>query len=491
MSKSKDRRQDKESFRDHLSTVTEEGKRNWIYPKKPSGRHYKARNIVAAFLLAFFFSGPFITINGQPMLLLNVLERKFVLFGMAFWPQDLNLLVFGALSLIIFIVLFTAVFGRLWCGWACPQTIFMEMVFRRVEYWIEGDASSQIRLNRSEWNWNKIWRKTLKHSVFFALAFLISNLFLAYIIGKDELFTIITDPPSQHLAGLTSITVFSGVFYGVFAFMREQVCHFVCPYGRMQSVLLDNNSINVMYDYKRGEPRTKVSERNDLGRKATMDDLNAQPMTDFGDCIACKQCVKVCPMGIDIRNGTQLECVHCTACIDACDDVMDKIGKPRGLIRYSSENAIRTGEKKILTPRVAGYTGILAILLITFFTFLGMRPDTETSILRQPGTLYQELPNSQYSNIYEIKVINKTFEQLDYQLKLQSPKGKVLPLGKLDNVPAQGSTKGRFIVKLDKDQLSGAQTELVFEVFSGGKKLETITSGFIGPASSRQQESKP
>lgn len=483
MSSEKDRRIDQDSFRDHLSTVDEEGNRNWIFPKQPSGRFYKARNIVAVLLLLLFFSGPFITINGHPVLLLNILERKFVIFGMAFWPQDLHLLVFGALSLIVFIVLFTTIFGRLWCGWACPQTIFMEMVFRRVEYWIEGDRSKQIRLNRAPWTLDKVWRKTLKHGVFFGMAFIISNLFLAYIIGKDQLFTIITDPPSQHMAGLTAITIFSGVFYGVFAFMREQVCHFICPYGRMQSVLLDNNSINVMYDYKRGEPRGKVSERKDVGGKATLDDLGVAPISDFGDCIDCKQCVRVCPMGIDIRNGTQLECVHCTACIDACDDVMDKIDKPRGLIRYSSENAIRYAKEKILTPRVAGYSGILAILLITFFALMGMRADTETSILRQPGTLYQTLPNNQYSNIYEIKVINKTFETLNYTLTLQSPEGEITPLGDISKVPPQGSAEGRLLVKLPAEVLSGSTTELTFAIYTNGKKVETITSGFIGPAS--------
>jgi cytochrome c oxidase accessory protein FixG len=481
MSSEKEKRIDKSSFRDHLSTVNKEGKRNWIYPKKPSGRYYNARNIVALILLVIFFSGPFITINGQPILLLNILERKFVIFGLAFWPQDMHLLVFGVLALIVFIVLFTAIFGRLFCGWACPQTIFMEMVFRRVEYWIEGDRSQQMRLNRSDWNWEKIWKKTLKHGVFFGMAFVISNLFLAYVIGKDELFAIITAPPSEHLAGLTAMIIFSGVFYGVFAFMREQVCHFICPYGRMQSVLLDNNSINVMYDYVRGEPREKVSKRNDVGRKATLDDLGLAPESPFGDCIDCFQCVRVCPMGIDIRNGTQLECVHCTACIDACDDVMDKIDKPRGLIRYSSENAIQDESDKILTPRVAGYSSILAILLITFFTLLVMRPDTETTILRQPGTLYQTLPNNQYSNIYQLTVINKTFDTLDYDVQLRNPEGELTPLGTYTEVPPQGSTEGRFLVKLNRGQLTGNRTDIVFEVYANGELVETVTSGFIGP----------
>lgn len=481
MASDNNNRTDRESFRDHLSTVSKEGKRNWIFPKKPSGRYYRARNVVAVVLLLFFFTAPFIKINGQPLLLINILERKFVIFGMAFWPQDLHLLVFGALSIVIFIVLFTAVFGRLWCGWACPQTIFMEMVFRRIEYWIEGDRAQQIRLNKAPWNWHKIWRKTLKHGLFFGLAFIISNLFLAYIIGVEELFTIITDPPSQHLAGLTAITIFSAVFYGVFAFLREQVCHFICPYGRMQSVLLDNNSINVMYDYKRGEPRGKVSQRSDVGGKATLADLGLEPETGYGDCIDCYQCVRVCPMGIDIRNGTQLECVHCTACIDACDDVMEKIDKPRGLIRYSSENAIREGKKKIFTPRVAGYSGILLVLLATFIILLSLRPDTETTILRQPGTLYQRLPDNQYSNIYEIKAINKTFEPIDYEVRLQGPEGELVKLGDFSTIPAQGSTQGRFLIKLSGKELEGSRTELVFDVYANGEKIETVTSGFIGP----------
>lgn len=499
-----DNNRQQETFRDHLSTVSEEGKRNWIYPKKPSGRYYKARNIVALLLLAFFFSGPFLTINGQPILLLNILERKFVIMGLAFWPQDLHLLLFGALSVILFIVLFTAVYGRLWCGWACPQTIFMEMVFRRVEYWIEGDAVDQMRLNRAGWTGEKIFRKGLKHGLFFGISFLISNLFLAYIIGKDQLFTIITDPPAEHLTGLVAILIFSGVFYGVFAFMREQVCHFVCPYGRMQSVLLDNNSINVMYDYKRGEPRTRIGTRKKAERAlkndqpATLADLGLEPVTEFtseedldkafGDCIECEQCVKVCPMGIDIRNGTQLECVHCTACIDACDEVMDKIDKPRGLIRYSSENAIKTGKKKIFTARVFGYSGILFVLISIFFTLLLNRPDIETSILRQPGTLFQKLPNNWYSNIYEVKVINKSFKTIDYTIKLEGIDGQIVPLGNLDSVPPQESAEGRFLVKLPGSALTGDKTDLTFGVYRNGEKLETIESGFIGPEPGHSSE---
>lgn len=483
MSEVDERRITKDKYRDHLSTVNEQGGRNWIYPKKPSGRYYTARNVVALFLLAFFFSGPFIEINGHPLLMINILEREFVIFGVAFWPQDLHLLVFGMLAFIVGIVLFTTVFGRLFCGWACPQTIFMEMVFRRVEYWIEGDSSAQIRLNKAPWNAEKFLKKGSKHAIFFSMAFLISNMFLAYIIGKDAWFELITDPPSEHLGGLASMIIFSGVFYGVFAFMREQVCHFVCPYGRMQSVMLDNNSINVMYDYVRGEDRVKVGDRKkvEMG-KATLEDLGLSPETSFGDCIDCFQCVKVCPMGIDIRNGTQLECVHCTACIDACDNVMDKIDKPRGLIRYSSENAIRDNERKILTPRVMGYSAVLTVLVGVFFVLMSMRSDLETTILRERGTLYQELPDNRYANIYEIKIINKTFEEIDYTIELIEPEGSFIALGNFSTIEGQSLAEGRFMIQLNEDQMNGMQTDLTFAVFANGERVETVKTGFLGPS---------
>jgi cytochrome c oxidase accessory protein FixG len=483
MSVLEERRITKDKYRDHLSTVNEKGGRNWIYPKKPSGRYWKARNIVAFVLVAFFFSGPFIEINGHPLLMVNILTREFVIFGVAFWPQDLHLLVFGMLSFVVGVILFTTVFGRLFCGWACPQTIFMEMIFRRIEFWIEGDSNAQIRLKKAPWNAEKIIKKGGKHAIFFGIAFLISNMFLAYVIGKDAWITLVTDPPSEHLGGLSAMIIFSGVFYGVFAFMREQVCHFVCPYGRMQSVMLDNNSINVMYDYVRGEGRAKIGDRKKVeSGKATLADLGLAPDTTFGDCIDCYQCVKICPMGIDIRNGTQLECVHCTACIDACDDIMDKIDKPRGLIRYSSENAIRHEKKKIFTPRVLVYTSVLTILMSLFIVFLGLRSDLETSILRERGTLFQELPDNKYSNIYEVKVINKTFDEIAYDVQLIEPAGELISLGGISSVAGQSLSEGRYMVQLTESQLEGLQTELTFAIYANGERVETVRTGFLGPS---------
>ncbi|MEO1022442.1 MAG: cytochrome c oxidase accessory protein CcoG [Bacteroidota bacterium] len=479
----KERQIGKDEFRDRLATVSATGKRNWIYPKKPKGTFYNARNVVALALLVFFFAGPFITIMGQPLLMINILEREFVLFGMAFWPQDLHVLVFGMLAFVLFVVLFTTVFGRIWCGWACPQTIFMELVFRRIEYWIEGDANEQIRLNKSSWNTEKVLKKGSKHAIFYGLSFVISNLFLAYIIGKDALFEIITDPPSEHLGGLSAMIIFSGVFYGVFAFMREQVCHFVCPYGRMQSVMVDNNTINVMYDYSRGETRAKIGDRRKVeAGKATLADLGFADNAEFGDCIDCYQCVQVCPMGIDIRNGTQLECVHCTACIDACDSIMDKIDQPRGLIRYASETGIREGNRKIMTPRTIGYFAVFMVLMSVFVTLMFLRKPVETTILRAPGTLYQTLPNNQYSNIYQIQIINKTFDPMNYELRLLSPQGELVPLGIEEVIDPQTVSDGRFLVKLPADQLQGMETEIQLAIFGNGTEIQTLTTGFLSPS---------
>lgn len=300
-------------------------KRQWIYAKKPGGQLYNYRQWVGYSLLLFLFSAPFIKIGGNPFLMFNIVERKFSIFGNIFYPQDLHIFVFGMLIVMVCIVLFTAVYGRVWCGWTCPQTIFMELIFRRIEYLIEGDWMQQKKINEGPDTDSRSWKKLLKHSVFFLISFLISNLFLAYIIGVDALFKIMADPVDQHIVGFASILVFTLVFYGVFAHVREIVCTTICPYGRLQGVLLDEQSTTVAYDYNRGEPRGKQRKGD---------------VQDKGDCVDCNLCVHVCPTGIDIRNGIQMECVSCTACIDACDAVMDKIGKPKKLIGFYSMGEI-------------------------------------------------------------------------------------------------------------------------------------------------------
>ncbi len=470
---------DWQDFRDHLSTADQEGRRKWVYPRKSPGRFFRARTWLSWLLLAIMFAGPFIRINGEPLMLMNIIERKFVILGQVFWPQDGIILAIGLLVFFTGIAIFTAAYGRLWCGWTCPQTVLMEMVFRKIEYAIEGDAHEQRALAKAPWTGKKIARKAGKHVIFFILSFVVGNTLLAYIIGTEQLFKIVTDNPSNHLVGLTFMLLFTGVFYLIFARFREQACTFICPYGRFQSTLLDENSIVVAYDYKRGE------KRGGLKRGQTPEQRRADGQ---GDCIACQQCVTVCPTGIDIRNGTQMECVHCTGCIDACDAVMTKIGRPRGLIRYASLNGIERGEQLKITPRLAIYTVILTAL-IGFEAFLVFtRSDVETTLFRAPGALFQQMPDGHFSNLYTVKVVNKSSHAMPIQFKLENIPGDLQVMGDNLVVPPRQIAETSVLIDLNRSVMKPAKTALVVGVYSGGKKLETLKTAFIGPRNDTEQE---
>ncbi len=464
--------EDTEAYRDSIATVDQDGKRIWLYPKKPSGRFYNARTIVSLIFLAVFLVFPFIKHNGEQLFLFNVLERKFIFFGILFTPQDFHLFVLVLLTFFVFIILFTVVFGRLFCGWVCPQTVFMEMFFRRIEYWIEGDAGAQRKLDASPWTAEKIRKKTLKHLVFFAISFVVSNYFLAYIITMDEVLKIVREPVTQHWGGFFAILGFSGVFYGVFARMREQVCTTICPYGRLQGVLLVKESIVVAYDHKRGEPRGKL-------KKNPVEQIRASVQ---GDCIDCKLCIAVCPTGIDIRNGTQLECTNCTACIDACDQIMEKVDKPKGLIRYDSETGINSGVRRIFTPRVYAYSFVLMALLALDVVLIANRGMIESIILRSPGQLYQEKDAEHITNLYTYKLINKSGKDLPFELKLKQPEGKIEFVGQShDQLKKDKVAEGAFFVNMPLNQLNGRKTELEIEVISNGKVIDKVTTNFMGP----------
>ncbi|MGB5204479.1 MAG: cytochrome c oxidase accessory protein CcoG [Eudoraea sp.] len=465
-----------ENFRDTIGTIDEEGKRAWIFPKKPSGRYYKYRKWVSYGLLIFLFASPFIKINGNQFLMFNVLERRFNIFGFPFWPQDFHLFVISMIIGVIFIALFTVAFGRIFCGWMCPQTIFMEMVFRRIEYWIDGDRGAQMRLAKQSWNADKIRKRLLKWFVFFVISFLIANVFLAYLIGSDKLMQYITDGPLTHINTLVSLLVFTAVFYFVFAWFREQVCIIACPYGRMQGVLLDNKSIVVAYDHKRGEAENgRKKFRKNEDRKAL----------GYGDCIDCFQCVNVCPTGIDIRNGTQLECVNCTACIDECDTIMEKIDLPKGLIRYASEDNIEKKAKFTFNPRLKGYSAVLVILIGVLIGMLFLRNDLEANILRLPGQLYEHKEGNIISNVYTYKLINKTSKDIsDVSFKLLSHKGKIdLVSHRSFKVPAQQLAEGTLFIEINNAALNGDKDKLKIGVYSGDQLIETTTARFLAPRS--------
>lgn len=464
-----------EAFRDTIGTIDVEGNRKFIFPKKPSGKFYDYRKWVSYFLLIVLVANPFIKINGNQFMMFNILERRFNIFGFPFWPQDFYLFVLFMIIGVVFIILFTVIFGRIFCGWICPQTIFLEMVFRRIEYWIEGDRGAQIRLEKQEWNGEKIRKKTIKWTIFLIISFFIANVFLAYLISSDTLFLMIEEGPENHISTLVSLLIFTGVFYFIFAWFREQVCIIACPYGRLQGVLLDDKSINVAFDFVRGE--------KEVGR-AKFNKQEDRAATGKGDCIDCKQCVNVCPTGIDIRNGTQMECINCTACIDECDSIMDSVGLPKGLIRYASEDEI---EKKVtfkLTSRMKGYSAVLFILTGILIGLLFLRSDVEASILRLPGQLFQH-KGENISNIYTFKIINKTNNNFDdIHFKLVGINGTLKVVGKQElKVPKQGMNDGTLFIEINQDLLESDKTKLKIEVYNGKKKIETAITNFLGPRS--------
>lgn len=464
-----------EAFRDTIGTIDEKGNRKFIFPKKPSGKFYEYRKWVSYFLLIVLIANPFVKIDGNQFMMFNVLERRFNIFGFPFWPQDFYLFVLFMIVGVVFVILFTVIFGRIFCGWICPQTIFLEMVFRRIEYWIEGDRGAQIRLSKQEWNAEKIGKKGIKWFVFLVISFFIANVFLAYLISSDELFKMIEEGPENHVSTLISLFIFTGVFYFVFVWFREQVCIIACPYGRLQGVLLDDKSINVAYDFVRGE--------KELGR-AKYNKQEDRVASGKGDCIDCKQCVHVCPTGIDIRNGTQLECVNCTACIDECDTIMEGVGLPKGLIRYASEDEIEKKAKFTFTNRMKGYTAVLVILVGILSGLLFLRAEVETTIFRLPGQLYEH-KGDDISNVFTFKIINKTNTDLeDIHFKLKGIQGIINVVGQQDfKVKKQGISSGTLFIQIHQYLLEHDKTKIKIEVYNGNKKIETTTTSFLSPRS--------
>ncbi len=478
------------SFRDSVATITNDGKRNFINPKKPKGKLYNLRTWFSIFYLLVFFTLPFLKINGDPVFLFNVLERKFIFFGMIFWPQDFFIFGIGMLTFIVFVILFTVVFGRVFCGWACPQTIFMEMIFRKIEYAIDGDSHQQKLLRAMPWNGQKLRKRSVKFVLFFLLSFIIANFFLAYLIGMDQLMGYMKDP-GAHIGTLSALMIFTTVFFFVYWWFREQACIVVCPYGRLQGVLLDKNSIVVAYDHKRGEPRGKLKKeeghkttcsncKGDSGCKSMAAKIEAY--IPKGDCIDCFACVRVCPTGIDIRNGTQLECINCTACIDACDAIMTSIKKPVGLIRYASENSITDAVKLKFNTRIKSYTAVLTLLLALLAFLLVSRNDLDATLMRTAGMTFSKLPDGRIANLYSLKLANKTHEDIPFVLKLENVKGEIAIVGSSSlTVKKESYSNLQFFVKLNPDDVKNWKTELKIGMYENAKKIKTITAKFIGP----------
>lgn len=463
-----------DTFRNELASIARDGRRKWIYARQPHGRLYRARTILSGFLLAFLLLAPFVTIGGLPLMQLDVLHRRFVILGVLFRPQDFYIVVLLALTALVTLMLSTVVVGRIWCGWLCPQTVFMEMVFRRLEYLIDGSAEQQLRREKAGWTAGRALRFGIKEAIFFALSFGIANVFLAWVIGAEELWRIVTDPPSQHLSGLIAITVFSFVFYLVFARFREQACVLACPYGRVMSALIDARTITVTYDTRRGEPRARLSRGADTDVARTL-----------GDCVDCHQCVTVCPTGIDIRDGIQLECVNCTACIDACNGVMSRIGRPAGLIRLTSHEQVAAGTHRWLTARSGAYAAVWLVLVAAVTLLLAGRRNLDVLILREPGTLYATAGAGEVANFYNVQALNRTRHRTSFSIEVVEPAGAtVTTLGRLNEVGPYGLVEGRLVLRVPTSALGGPSTPVRFAVRTNEGVVQTIYSAFLGPAGS-------
>lgn len=456
----------KDKFRDKIATVNEDGKRIWIYPKKPKGKIYQWRKVVSYVLLAFLFLSPFIKVSGEQLVLLNVIQRKFVFFGAVFHPHDLHLFAFTIIILIVTVILFTVVLGRIFCGWMCPQTIFMEMLFRRIEYFIEGDAKDQKKLNESKWTREKIIKKGSKNIIFYLISFVIANTFLAYLIGSDELLTIITSSPSEHAKGLSLIMVFSFVFFGVFARFREQVCTTVCPYGRLQGVLTDRNTLLVSYDHERGESREKYRPKQER---------------TGGDCIDCGECVRVCPTGIDIRNGVQLECINCTACIDACDSVMDKVNLPPKLIRYASESSIANKTPWKLSVRAKAYVILLVVLTFAMSLILWNRSSVEVDIITARGNRVFIDSTGVAQNIYKGRFINKSNDEKLLSLDIPGHTASI-QLIEQDSIflNANEDLELTILIRIPDKELDERNNEIIIKVWEGEELVKESKNNFQG-----------
>ena len=460
-----------ETFRDSVGTMEQSGARRWIFPKKPSGKFTNYRVLVSIVLLALFFAIPFIKINGNPFLLINILDRQFFILGRPFFPQDFFILALGAITSIVFIILFTVVFGRIFCGWICPQTIFLEMIFRKVDYLIEGDRNKQMKLDRQEWNAEKIWKRSLKYFLFLIISLIITHWMYMYIVGYNEVFNIMQQGPFENFSSFMVMIIFTGAFYFTFAWFREQVCTLVCPYGRLQGVLIDKQTINVYYDFKRGENRSKWRKGEDRDAE------------DKGDCIDCNQCVVVCPTGIDIRDGQQLECVNCTACIDACDEVMVKVGLPKGLIRYATEDEI---EKEIpfkFTNRMKAYSVVL-ILLVGFLGFLlSNRGEMEAKFIKPAGSTYF-IRDGNITNIYNYTFLNKSTKDQLVTIKVIEPEhGKIKLSGEEKIVLKKDQmTKGTVNLSFPEAEIKSSKQKVKIGVYDpSGKLLDSFDTSFEGP----------
>lgn len=457
--KAKQRRPDLDS----LYCINPDGSRNTIHPADVKGRYQVRKKIVWTFLVALWVVLPWIEIGGHPAILADIANRRFYLFGETFNAQDFYLAYFLLTGVGFTLFVVSALFGRIWCGYACPQTVFLEGFFRRIERWIEGNAAQRKKLKDAPMSLQKALRRGAKWAIFFALSAFLAHNFLSYFMGADEVLAAMTSSPAEHPTAFAFVWIFAGITYLNFAWFREQVCIVICPYGRLQGVLYDEDTINVAYDPGRGEPRGKYTKG------------------ERGDCIDCYRCVAVCPTGIDIRNGSQLECIGCANCIDACDEVMAKVGQPPGLIRYDSMHGIEGKPRRFVRPRLFLYAFLLLLGATVFAVAAFRRTPFEAKLVRPQSTPFF-VTDGVVRNPLTLHIVNKQPEahtflvepKVPEQIRVVIPKPEV----RLESLADERLT---ILVEVDRADWDPAM-KLVLEVRTEDGTLQrTVEMALLGP----------
>ncbi|MCI5065732.1 cytochrome c oxidase accessory protein CcoG [bacterium] len=459
-----------EDFREHLYTIGKDGSRKWVYTQSVSGKFTRYRTLVAAALIVFLVALPWIRIAGEQAVRLNIPERRFTFFGMTLWATDTQFLflTLGVLGASLFF--FTALIGRVWCGWACPETVFLEFVFRPIEKLIEGDGARRLRLDQAPWTTQKLAKKGLKFSLYLIICWFLSSTALAYFVGREELLVMMTHSPFENWSLFVTTLALMGVLFFQFGWFREQFCTALCPYARFQSVLMDKHSLQVGYDPQRGEPRGKLRKKKHAG-------------IEVGDCIDCGMCVRVCPTGIDIRNGLQLECIQCANCIDACDSIMKSIDRPLGLIRYDSEaKLLEQKQTHWMRPRIFLYAVFLLLFSTALIYNIFSQEDSEAKILRAKDAPFSYVEESILSNHLEIRISNKSKAGQSYQIEVSGDDAinVILPLNPYPVEPDSIATIPLFLhfpEKLIGQGDRAVQIEISTE--TGYKK--TFSIPLVGP----------
>jgi cytochrome c oxidase accessory protein FixG len=449
-----------------LPTLNEDGSRRWIRPKPAHGAFYHRRQIVAYVLMVVFIAIPHLRLRGKPWLLLDLPKREFTFFGTTFLPTDTLLLMFLMASVLITIFLLTALFGRVWCGWGCPQTVYMEFLFRPIERLFEGGRAGSIRLDRQHVRGQLHLRRLAKYAVYFAISLVLAHTFLAYFVGTEQLALWVRRSPVEHPTSFAIMALTTGAVMFDFTWFREQTCVVACPYGRWQSALLDRQSLIVAYDRVRGEPRAPLKTRT----------------ATSGDCIDCGACVLTCPTGIDIRDGLQMECIHCTQCADACDDVMERIGKPKGLIRYSSQAALMGERTHRLRPRTVLYPFALTLALGGFAITLGHRQSAEVTVLRGLGAPYTIEPDGRVANQLRLRIANRSNATQAYVISVDgAAEGTVvIPQNPFEVRAGKMETTSLFVL-LPPSAFSGGERVVTVQVTDSAGFRDSVPYRLVGP----------